>query len=108
MRVTQALFWNNWKRNGRAPARPPYRFTEVKKLVLRDSVSSSLKTSAEGACNQQMMEMMNCLKENEFNQRKCSPIITAFKTCYENHLVRIFISETYLQIFNIFLLFFFL
>lgn len=41
MKVTQPVFWNNWKKNGRRPARPPMRFTECKKLELKNSVSSA-------------------------------------------------------------------
>lgn len=39
MRTTQPLLWNKWMKNGRKPARPPYRFTECKKLELKDYVS---------------------------------------------------------------------
>lgn len=40
MKTTQPVFWNKWMKNGRRPARPPMRFTECKKLVLKDSVTT--------------------------------------------------------------------
>ena len=35
-----------------------------------------------------MMEMMACLKENDFDQSKCNKQVNAFKSCYQGHLVR--------------------
>lgn len=34
-----------------------------------------------------MMEMMACLKENDFDQSKCNKQVNAFKSCYQGHLV---------------------
>ncbi|KAI2799564.1 hypothetical protein BLOT_011470 [Blomia tropicalis] len=73
MKPTQPLLWNKWMKNGRRPARLPMRFTECKKLELKDSVTSGTKYSSDLACNSQMMEMMSCLKEFDFDQSKCSP-----------------------------------
>lgn len=89
MKTTQPLLWNKWMRNGRRPARPPMRFTECKKLELKDSVTSSNKQAAELACNSQMMEMMACLKENDFDQSKCNKQVNAFKSCYQGHLEKV-------------------
>ncbi|KAH7646189.1 uncharacterized protein LOC124489832 [Dermatophagoides farinae] len=86
MRTTQPLLWNKWMKNGRKPARPPYRFTECKKLELKDYVSGGDRHSSELACNSQMMDMMNCLKQFDFDEQKCSQQIKAFRSCYNTFL----------------------
>ncbi|KAF7490007.1 hypothetical protein SSS_08265 [Sarcoptes scabiei] len=86
MRTTQPLCWNKWMRNGRRPARPPLRFTECKKLELKDYVSGGDNRSAELACNSQMLDMLNCLKVFDFDETKCSKQITSFRSCYQKFL----------------------
>ncbi len=43
MQLTKVNLWNKWMRNGRRPARPPFRFTEVKPMCLKDSVTTARK-----------------------------------------------------------------
>lgn len=85
MQLTKVLYWNSWMKNGRRPARPPFRFTEVKPLKLKDSVSSQTKLSKDVVCISQMMEMMSCLKANDFDQNQCLNQITSFQTCYNQY-----------------------
>lgn len=39
------------------------------------------------ACNSQILEMLECFKSNDFDQSICAPQVTAFKNCYQTHLV---------------------
>jgi hypothetical protein len=43
MQLTKVNLWNKWMRNGRRPARPPFRFTEVKPMRLKDEVTTARK-----------------------------------------------------------------
>ncbi|XP_054168112.1 coiled-coil-helix-coiled-coil-helix domain-containing protein 1-like [Oppia nitens] len=82
MQLTRVNYWNKWMRNGRRPARPVTRFKADKPLVLRNEVTSGTKLSSDVVCIQQMMDMLSCFKDNEFDQIRCEPQINAFQNCY--------------------------
>lgn len=46
MQLTKVNFWNKWMKNGRRPARPPLRFTEVKPMKLKNEVTSGSKLAS--------------------------------------------------------------
>ncbi|CAG2103534.1 unnamed protein product [Medioppia subpectinata] len=87
MQLTRVNYWNKWMRNGRRPARPVTRFKGDKPMVLRNEVTSGTKVASDVVCIPQMMDMLTCFKENEFDQNKCSPQINAFQSCYDKYVV---------------------
>jgi len=86
MQLTKVNFWNNWMRNGRRPARPVTRFKADKPMVLRNEVTSGTKIDSDIVCIPQMMDMLSCFKDNEFDQNKCETQIDAFQKCYDSYV----------------------
>jgi len=89
MKLTEALRWNKWQKNGRRPIKPDVRLgyaKEVRPLVLRNYVAQTSRDRSDVVCITQMMEMMSCLKTAEFDQGRCQSEIKSFQQCYTDFL----------------------
>lgn len=106
MQLTRVNLWNKWMKNGRRPARPVTRFRADKPTRLRNEVTTGtqidsgwlpliscpnhvwlLSDCPDIVCIPQMMDMLACFKDNEFDQSKCNPQIEAFQKCYDSYVV---------------------
>ncbi|OQV24792.1 hypothetical protein BV898_01384 [Hypsibius exemplaris] len=59
----------------------PVRFKEVLPLKLRNRVSFNNTREQQETCVQQMTELFECFKKNDFDQAVCGKEIAAFKAC---------------------------
>ncbi|KYN12047.1 PREDICTED: coiled-coil-helix-coiled-coil-helix domain-containing protein 1 [Trachymyrmex cornetzi] len=79
MRLTSIL-----SRNARQPQNEKkVPFKEILPLKLRSSVSGKNQRTEEKGCLLEMSLLLTCLKENEFEDNRCIPELTALNQCYQ-------------------------
>ncbi|XP_011870165.1 PREDICTED: coiled-coil-helix-coiled-coil-helix domain-containing protein 1 [Vollenhovia emeryi] len=81
MRLTSIVF-----RNARQPQNPnKVPFKAVAPLKLKDFVSSKGQKITEQGCLHEMSLLLTCLEENEFEDKRCAPQLTALNKCFKSY-----------------------
>ncbi|XP_076318225.1 small ribosomal subunit protein mS37 [Tachypleus tridentatus] len=74
------------RKPGRRPAVPPFKFQEILPLALKNRVSGKSGADSEVCCLSEMMTMLSCFRNHDFDQSNCGKEMQAFQTCYVSHL----------------------
>ncbi|CAL8094221.1 unnamed protein product [Calicophoron daubneyi] len=60
-----------------------YKYTYYRDPVLKNKVSGKGEKEPRAVCVEEMTVMLNCLKNSDFDQKPCTQLINAFKTCVQ-------------------------
>ena len=78
---------NKWKKNGRKPLNPEttvIQFFEYRPMKLRNFVTGKGSGVKETPCVPQVLKLLECLKDNEFMQSRCSEEQDSLTSCHSS------------------------
>lgn len=70
-------------RSQQNPEKVPFR--ELIPLSVKNSVSNKTDSSATGICLPEMTLLLQCFKNNNYNETPCQKELLNFQKCYTNH-----------------------
>lgn len=82
---------NKWKKNGRKPLNPEetlIEFFEYRPMKLRNFVAGKGSGIKETQCVPQVLKLLECLKDTEYDQTQCKGELASLTSCYSEVRIR--------------------